>query len=239
MPLEKLKGLGILGSSMIFGTAAIVLFLETHFLIPFLSSRSGIEVVIFWFIVAGLGMFLPLLILAYVMVKREGFEFNKTLWRDRLRFRKMTGGDWLWCLGAIFAIGLVSAVIMQVLEMLMQQVEHQPPFMDFDPLTRDHYWILLVWLPYWLLNIMGEEILWRGTLLPRQEVRFGKHAWLVHGIFWGVFHIAFGWQLLLTLIPILFLQSYVVQRRKNSWIGVVIHAAINGPSFLAIAFGLL
>ncbi|MCD4691374.1 MAG: CPBP family intramembrane metalloprotease [Calditrichales bacterium] len=83
------------------------------------------------------------------------------------------------------------------------------------------------------------EYLWRGVILPKQEIVFGKNAWIIHGICWGIFHIAFGWQLLLTLIPILFIQSYVVQRRKNSWTGVIIHAVVNGPSFIAISFGLL
>ena len=86
---------------------------------------------------------------------------------------------------------------------------------------------------------MGEEILWRGVIFPRQEIAFKKYTWLIHGFCWGIFHIAFGWQLLLTLLPILFIQSYTVQRRQNSWIGVVIHAVVNGPSFIAISFGLI
>ena len=32
---------------------------------------------------------------------------------------------------------------------------------------------------------------------------------------------------------------YVVQKTKNSWTGVVIHGVINGPSFIAIAFGVM
>lgn len=56
---------------------------------------------------------------------------------------------------------------------------------------------------------------------------------------WGLFHIAFGWQLLLTLAPFLFILSYVVQKTKNSWVGVILHGGLNGPSFLAIALGLL
>jgi membrane protease YdiL (CAAX protease family) len=76
-------------------------------------------------------------------------------------------------------------------------------------------------------------------MLPRQEIAFGKWTWILHGVGWGLFHIAFGWQLLLTLLPILFIQSYVVQRRQNTWIGVIIHAGINGPGFLAIAFGMI
>lgn len=151
----------------------------------------------------------------------------------------MNRADWFWSVGSIFIIGVLSFLIIKVLESLIGNVENQPPFMYFEPLTPGRYWILLIWFPYWLLNILGEEILWRGVILPRQELVFGKNTWLINGLFWGIFHIAFGWQLLITLLPILFIQSFVVQRRQNTWIGVVIHGGINGPSFLAIAFGIL
>ncbi len=86
---------------------------------------------------------------------------------------------------------------------------------------------------------MGEEILWRGVMLPRQELVFGKYTWVIHGFGWLLFHAAFGWQLLITLIPIIFIQSFVVQKTKNSWTGVILHGTINGPSFIAISFGLM
>jgi membrane protease YdiL (CAAX protease family) len=86
---------------------------------------------------------------------------------------------------------------------------------------------------------MGEEILWRGVIFPRQEVVFGKYTWLIHGFGWSLFHLAFGWQLFMTMLPILFIQSIAVQKTKNSWVGVTIHAIINGPSFIAISLGFL
>jgi membrane protease YdiL (CAAX protease family) len=76
-------------------------------------------------------------------------------------------------------------------------------------------------------------------MLPRQEVALGKNAWIFHGLGWGLFHIAFGWQLLITLVPLILIQSYVVQRTQNSWTGVIMHGGINGPSFIAISFGLI
>ncbi|MCP4146238.1 MAG: CPBP family intramembrane metalloprotease [bacterium] len=217
----------------------MLLLLETWVLIPFLSRQTGLETIVFWFIVAGLGMFLPMLILAYFILKNEGAKIDRNTWKNRLRFKKMNKGDWLWSLGSVVVIGFLSFVIMQTLEAMLGKVESQPPFMAFEPLTPDRYWILLVWLPYWILNIMGEEILWRGVILPGQELVFKKKTWIIHGLCWGIFHIAFGMQLLITLLPLLFIQTYVVQRRQNSWIGVVIHAVINGPSFIAISFGLL
>jgi hypothetical protein len=33
-----------------------------------------------------------------------------------------------------------------------------------------------------VLNIVGEEFVWRGVVLPRQEVAFGGRAWLVNGV---------------------------------------------------------
>ncbi|MFZ5518046.1 MAG: CPBP family intramembrane glutamic endopeptidase [Candidatus Zhuqueibacterota bacterium] len=236
---SNIKGINLLHSLLIFGIAAILLALETQFLIPFLSKTTGIEPIIFWFLVAGLGLFLPMLSLTYFILKNEGLKIDRRTWEERLRFKKMVVGDWLWSLGAVFIIGALSLGIIKIIEAIIGKVDSSPSFMYFEPLTSGRYWILLAWLPYWLLNIMGEEILWRGVILPKQELAFRKTTWLIHGIFWGIFHIAFGWQLLLTLIPMMFIQSYVVQRRKNSWIGVIIHAVINGPSFIAIAFGLI
>jgi membrane protease YdiL (CAAX protease family) len=86
---------------------------------------------------------------------------------------------------------------------------------------------------------MGEEILWRGVIFPRQEIVFGRSTWIVHGICWSLFHIPFGLHLFLTMLPILFIQSFAVQRTQNSWTGVLIHAVINGPSFIAISLGIL
>lgn len=231
--------IGLLPSLFIFGIAAWILFLETHYLIPWLGRHTGLETIICWFLVAGFGMFLPMLMGAYFRLKMEGHSLGQATWENRLRFKKMTHSDWYWSIGGCLAIGVLSLAIIQIVEWFAGKVDSSPAFMSFEPLSQGRCWILLAWLPYWLLNIMGEEILWRGVMLPGQERVFGKFTWLIHGTGWGIFHLAFGWQLLLTLIPILYIQSYIVQRRKNSWIGVVIHAVINGPSFIAIALGWL
>jgi membrane protease YdiL (CAAX protease family) len=235
---ENSKVFSIPSVLIIFSAASLVLFLETHFLIPYLSDITGLDPVIFWFAVAGLGMFLPLILAAVYFIKSEGLQLNRSTWTTRMRFRKLKKGDWIWALAGIVLIGAISFTVMKVIETYTHFNVH-PPFMSFDPLTPDKYWILLLWLPYWILNIMGEEILWRGVLLPGQEKVSGKYAWIINGAGWAIFHIAFGWQLLLTMMPILFILPYIVQKTKNSWTGVIIHAAVNGPSFIAIALGVM
>lgn len=235
----KLKKLGFSGSFAIYLPAALLMYVLTRFLIPFLSDVTGMETIFFWFIVAGAGIFTPLIITGLVILKSEGYRISRQTITNRLRFRRLTLRDLLFALGGLVAVGVISGVVMQILEMVIGKFDHSPAFMQFEPLSEGRYWLLLVWVPYWLTNILGEEFLWRGVMLPRQEIAFGKYAWLIHGFGWGLFHIAFGWQLLITLVPLIFIQSYLVQKTGNSWVGVIMHGGLNGPAFLAICFGLI
>jgi len=84
----------------------------------------------------------------------------------------------------------------------------------------------------------------RGDSLARRGLAAagsgaGRGAWLANSTGWLIFHIAFEPAILLTLGPTVFILPYVVQRRQNSWTGVVIHAVLNGPGFLAVAFGMV
>ena len=236
---DELKKLGLIGSFAIYIPAAILIFVLTKYLIPFLSEITEQETILYWFIVGGLGIFVPLIITGILILHMEGIQISKKTLKGRLRFRKLSKGDVLWSFVGLIAIGLLSGILMKVMEAVVGQFDHSPAFMSFEPLSAGRYWLLLVWLPYWILNIIGEEFLWRGVMLPRQEIVFGKYAWLIHGFGWGLFHVAFGWQLLMTLIPIIFILSFIVQKTKNSWVGVIIHAGLNGPAFVAICFGLI
>lgn len=235
----QLQKLGLAGSFAIYIPAAILMFGLTKYLIPYLSEITGWETILFWFIAGGLGIFTPLIIVGILILKWEGFKISKSTWTGRLRFRKITGNNLIWCFAGLICVGVLSSTIMKLLEVVNGNFDHSPAFMSFEPLSKGRYWLLLVWFPYWILNILGEEFLWRGVMLPRQEIAFGKYAWLIHGFGWSLFHISFGWQLLITLIPLIFIQSFIVQKTKNSWIGVIMHGSLNGPSFIAISFGLI
>jgi len=52
----ELKKLGLIGSFVIYIPASIVMFCLTKYLIPCLSNATGQETILFWFIVAGLGV---------------------------------------------------------------------------------------------------------------------------------------------------------------------------------------
>jgi membrane protease YdiL (CAAX protease family) len=174
-----------------------------------------------------------------LILRAEGYKISKSTWTTRLRFRRLSKNELVWAIMGLILVGAVSGIVIKGLTLIIGEFDHSPSFMSFETLTRERYWLLIIWLPYWILNILGEEFFWRGVMLPRQELAFGKFTWLIHGTGWGLFHIAFGWQLLITLVPLIYIQSYIVQRKKNSWIGVIMHGGLNGPSFIAICFGFI
>lgn len=237
--MPDLKKLGFVSSFAIYIPATILMYLLTKYLIPYLSIVTGQETILFWFIVAGVGVFTPLIITGLIILKVNGYKANRTTITNRLRFKRLNKSDIIWSIGGVIVVGILSMVVMKTLEFFIGEFDHSPSFMSFEPLSKGRYWLLAVWFPYWLLNILGEEFLWRGVMLPRQEIVFGKYTWIVHGTGWLMFHLAFGWQLLITLLPLIYIQSYVVQKTKNSWNGVIMHGVINGPSFIAISFGLI
>jgi membrane protease YdiL (CAAX protease family) len=238
-PAPAVAPLGATGSLLVFGGGAMLLFASTHGLIPLLAMYTAAEPVILWFIAGGLGTFLPLVVTGLVMLRSEPRRPPAELWRERLRFRPLSAKDWLGSLGALLAIGVISAAILAALRLLWPGVPLHPPFLTMEPLTPGRYWILAAWLPLWVLNILGEEFLWRGVVLPRQEVAFGRWAWLANGSGWLLFHLAFGPIIVLTLLPIVFILPFAAQRRMNSSVGVLIHGGLNGPGFVAVAFGLV
>lgn len=108
----KMKPLKLISSTILFISAAVLLWIVTHLCIPFLSEVTGWEPILFWFICGGLGVFTPLIIAGVMMLRKEGGKFTKKTFVERLRFRPMTRRDWSYSLVALVVIGLLTGGIM-------------------------------------------------------------------------------------------------------------------------------
>jgi hypothetical protein len=58
--------------------------------------------------------------------------------------------------GGIAAVGVSTGVVMVFIVGIAESA--QPAFLSLTPLGADRLWILLVWVPFWLLNILGRGI---------------------------------------------------------------------------------
>jgi membrane protease YdiL (CAAX protease family) len=106
---------------------------------------------------------------------------------------------------------------------------------------KGRWWIALYYAFVLLFaNIAGEELWWRGYLLPRQELASGQIAWLYHGVFWAGFHLPFygtAWGLL-HMVPTCCALAFVAQHRKSTWPGMIAHTAGNMGVLIGILRGI-
>ncbi|MFH1194866.1 MAG: type II CAAX endopeptidase family protein [bacterium] len=235
--MKEIKPIPLFHSVLFFGIAGIIMWLSTHFFLPWLVYTTGMLHLLGWILVGAFCIFIPLFIAALFFYRKDGGEFNFTEFKERFRLRPMTKLDWEWTFLAFLIIIVSSAVIVYLQLSIINKIIMIPPFLVVKPLHNSQLWILLPWIGLFFFNMFGEELLWRGYLLPRQELTHKKFAWLINASLWTLFHLSFGLNMVITLIPLLVIIPIVVQKRKNTWIGIILHAIINGPGFILVALG--
>jgi membrane protease YdiL (CAAX protease family) len=224
-----------------FAFFTLMLFIATRHVIPFLN-QWGFHPAISWFVSGGLLVFAPMFVIALQNVRKNIPATDKKAIMERLWLTRPSAKDWLWTIAGTILILISTGVILLVagwisMNYFGKPFQTSPSFMHFEPLLPSQYWILAVWIIFFFFNIFGEEILWRGYLLAGMSERYPGTAWLYNAVFWMMFHIPFGYELMVMVLPTFFLIPYLVQKRKNTWIGIIIHAGLNGPGFILVALG--
>jgi membrane protease YdiL (CAAX protease family) len=221
---------------------AIALFVAVRYGIPFLHRAYGVAPLIGWWLTSGI-IVLALFIGALLAARyRTGANSLHELLRA-LNMRSINTTDALWALGGLLGVVAITGVVVTLSDKLFSlnllSQDSYASFLRMEKLKPGEYWLFLAWLPYFFFNIVGEELMWRGYLLPRQRAALGRFAWLFNGILWAIFHVGIGWRLAVVLLPIEFVVPYVVQKRRNTWLGVMIHGLYNGSGFVMVALGVV
>jgi uncharacterized protein len=177
-------------------------------------------------------------VLVLVLALRErsgtGKSLRDLLWLHRPTTASRRGGRlWWWVL--LFAAGLGA------LDML--------PFGPTGPENRDfgrflgsatgqqtfhHAWGLyaLVAVELTFNTVLGEELLFRGLLLPRMRRAFGRGDWLVNGVLFGFYHLHEPWVIPNSIVTG-FLCAYPTRRFRSAWMGIAIHS-VESVFFLVV-----
>lgn len=104
-----------------------------------------------------------------------------------------------------------------------------------DPVFTGQWWILAVAVISFAFNYaLGEELFFRGVLLPRMQGVFGRWDWLANAALFTLYHTQKLWTLpivLLTALPF----SWAARRYRTIWFAVVLHA-IEGVVVLVLVF---
>jgi uncharacterized protein len=85
-------------------------------------------------------------------------------------------------------------------------------------------WYGLLLMLFLFTSVLGEELLFRGYLLPRMNGAFGRGDWVANGLFFTGYHLHVPWAMPATLLDT-FLLAYPTKRYRSAWIGIAVHSA--------------
>jgi membrane protease YdiL (CAAX protease family) len=152
---------------------------------------------------------------------------RQALWLRAPRSPK-TGkrGGWLWLVLLPLVVGFGVA------HKLVPALPH-PLVRDPGVLLASHAghvllhgnWALLVLMTILVVfnTVLGEELLFRGLLLPRMNGSFGRFDWLANGILFTAYHIHEWWAMPQVIFDTLTL-AYPSKRYRSSLIGIIVHS---------------
>jgi membrane protease YdiL (CAAX protease family) len=70
--------------------------------------------------------------------------------------------------------------------------------------------------------LLGEELIFRGILLPKMNRVFGKWDWLANHLLFTAYHLHFFWTTP-TRLFVNWIYAWSTKRFKSYWMGVIIH----------------
>jgi membrane protease YdiL (CAAX protease family) len=73
-------------------------------------------------------------------------------------------------------------------------------------------------------TVLGEELLFRGLLLPRMRGAFGRADWVANGILFGLYHWHQPWSMPSAVLTGL-MAAYGTRRLRSAWLGIIAHSA--------------
>lgn len=85
-------------------------------------------------------------------------------------------------------------------------------------------WLALILTMLVFNTVLGEELLFRGYLLPRMNGVFGHGDWVANGVLFAAYHLHAPW-VMLTSLADAFVLSYPTKRYRSTWIGIAVHSA--------------
>jgi membrane protease YdiL (CAAX protease family) len=248
--IHDLTGMGLLKSIIYFAIPAFILVLSYHGFRLWLLSNQFSDLESF-LISLGLPMMLIFFtaLIFYRFIERRPCnrrEFSNRMRYPKINWKDFIGGIALFTAGFL-GYGLMSLFTSHIISNGMIPLPEKIAIMDIPNVAlnvdllnnaaggqiQGKWHIVIIYTLVLFFNVAGEELWWRGIILPRQEVSLKKNAWIVNGTFWGFFHIFKYWEIL-NLLPFCLLNAFVAQKRRNNWSSLIAHFFMNISGYIFV-----
>jgi len=177
-------------------------------------------------------------ILAYIILRREVKPFTWKKIKDRVWLHTPTDPKtgilsnraYLWTLPLIVlsqayyifgAFGWLDELWVKIFPFLVP-----PPYAVIQNLAEPavgQWWLLGVLAVLMVFNyLLGEELIFRGILLPKMNGVFGKWDWIANGIVFSTYHLHRIWGLP-SMLFIDWIYPWSAKRFKSYWVAAILH----------------
>jgi membrane protease YdiL (CAAX protease family) len=212
----------------------LILFVFMPFLIPRVDLNPGL---LFLSLITLAQVWLG--VLSYIVLRREVVPFTWEGLKERLwlntprdpRTGRPSKKLFLWTIPVIAFLLLWDEL--GVLEGLNEAWVNAFPFFappDYGQIqnlagpAEGQWWLLGVLVVLILFNyLLGEELIFRGVLLPKMNGAFGRWDWIANGVLFSAYHLHLIWTLPSQIIVRDWAYPWAVKRYKSYWMSVIIH----------------
>ena len=171
-------------------------------------------------------------ILVLLLVHREQGSLRWTVVKHALWLRKpqsprtgRRGGRlWLIAIPLIFAVALKEELVKLPAPSDRDQALFLQSAAGQEFFSGNWPWFAVIVTMMVFNTVLGEELLFRGLLLPRMRGSFGRWDWAANGVLWAGYHLHVPWAIPGTLVESL-LVAYPSRRYRSTWIGIIVHSA--------------
>jgi membrane protease YdiL (CAAX protease family) len=180
-------------------------------------------------------------VLVLILIRRELGTLRWTLVREALWLRsprdpktgRVGGRVWWWLLPFLVLFALETALPGQA----------GPTSRDFGEFLgsdggKEFFhgawgWFAVVVVLAVFNTVLGEELLFRGLLLPRMRGVFGRGDYVANGVLFAVYHLHTPWVIPTALVDI-FALAYPSRRFQSAWMGIIVHSAQSVVIIIAV-----
>lgn len=160
---------------------------------------------------------------------------------------------WLWVIPFISVSAMWDIALVPIVQKLWVSILPflaEPPGYSFAIVFKSPeilqrlvgaWWFFGLYVVSSIFNdFLGEELLFRGVLLPKMEGVFGRWSWLANGVLFACFHVHQPWVIAENIVSGAIL-AYPSWRFRSTWMAVIVHSVQNvffGFLVLGIILGL-
>lgn len=181
-------------------------------------------------------------VLVMIIVKREEGDLSWATIRRRCGLNTprdpRTGTArprlWWWLVPLVLGVGVLEFLPFQHLWESVFPFFGEPDKYSFAELmgsagrkeALEGAWqVLALFVVLGIFNtVIGEELLFRGILLPKMTGVFGSRDWVVNGLLFGLYHLHQPWTIVSSMVSGILLYALPSRRFRSAWMGIAVHS---------------